>query len=412
MKKNAYGVENSVHNIKRRMASQPPISFQEYETTTSTLPVREDNHFDRSATPNTDVPTDVTQTDKAESEDDVDIPLPSPASCLFCTVTCDTIEQNLSHMKAVHDFTVPNVDKLQTDLETFISYLALVVSRYFSCLYCGYTRHSVGAIRSHMLDKRHCMLDLSPESEFLEFWETVDPKRLAGMQSAEESLLVRAKILSDTEIRLPSGAIASSRHVRPQTFKDTTSSSNQTSLVPAERSSVEDPDQEQSSTLPKSQAITRRDQMGVLGLSDHQRRSLMAVEQKIRARELKHNDENRWASEKFANQQKYYMVSTTVIAPDRSLKLTLDVARQAGQGWVERRVVSIYCAFQFVESADVEDVQATPLAFHGWYYSAIRAQDFHLTRTHPSSVYQRNNFPTPHYWVPPSTPSLARIPRP
>ena len=109
--------------------------------------------------------------ESGDEDDDEEILLPPPEQCLFCPSTFIAVDENLDHMKSSHGFQIPDSETLQTDLETFIAYLALVIHRYTSCLYCSHAKGSAEAVQAHMLAKGHCMLDLSPGSEFLEFWD-------------------------------------------------------------------------------------------------------------------------------------------------------------------------------------------------------------------------------------------------
>ena len=71
--------------------------------------------------------------------------------CLFCPQTSADRDRNVSHVRVAHSFVVPPTDELTTDLDTFLSYLALVVDTAHTCLWCGSEKRSSEAVRAHML---------------------------------------------------------------------------------------------------------------------------------------------------------------------------------------------------------------------------------------------------------------------
>ena len=238
-------------------------------------------------------------------ESEIDgLTLRSPTECLFCPSAANTIEESLSHMASTHGFQIPDIEGL-LDLETFVSYLSLVVRRYFACLHCGQMKHSVEAVQKHMLAKGHCMLDLQPGSEFAEFWESAEDGDVNGMEKESE-------VLSDSEMRLPSGAITSSKQSRVRPHLSRRPPSNRdgsNSLVTTQLGEESEPEHERVAPPQKTRALALRDQMGVIGLSDQQRRSLIAVREKFQRRELRHRYAEQWSTEKIVNRRKHIKVS-------------------------------------------------------------------------------------------------------
>lgn len=172
-----------------------------------------------------------------------------------------------------------------------------------------------------MLAKGHCMLDLSEGSEYLDFWEseTVD---LEGTEATQTSY----QLLSKTEMRLPSGAIATSRedahsstHHRPrrhlggaETPKGVPSSSGP-SEEPLDDAVVIDPEHRDQKTVQKSgRTLAVRDQMGLTGLSDAERRSLAVSQRKIDLDALRARNKAQWTLEKMGNKvkQKHFVVGS------------------------------------------------------------------------------------------------------
>ena len=110
-----------------------------------------------------------------EEVDEFDSPL-GLEDCIFCTEGFDTFEANLKHMMSAHSFFVPDMEYLM-DLEGLIAYLQEKAAVYFECLKCngkGRAFQSLEAVRKHMVDKGHCMIDYSEEgalelSEYYDF---------------------------------------------------------------------------------------------------------------------------------------------------------------------------------------------------------------------------------------------------
>lgn len=246
--------------------------------------------------------------------------LTTPQQCIFCLASSDDMSQNVEHMAICHGLVLPDLQNLQTDLETLLGYLGLVVGKYCECLFCGATKSSAHATRMHMLAKGHCMLNLSEGSEFLEFWELEsrdDP--------ATETKYRDHQLLSKTEMRLASGAIATSRNEMTSGFQrrrrrpskedqsrsvelPTSEGSDRhiSNVLESLSSSRQDHRQRQ---LP-SRALSMRDQMGLVGLSDSQRRSLAISQRKVDLSALRSRNKARWTLEKMGNKvkQKHFVV--------------------------------------------------------------------------------------------------------
>jgi pre-60S factor REI1 len=108
-------------------------------------------------------------------------------SCIFCTTVSSSFEENLKHMTNTHSFFVPDIEFIQ-DLEGLVGFLQSKVSEDYFCLLCNGKGRGFGrldAVRKHMVDKGHCMIDSSEQgcdeiAEFYDFstsypdWEDVE----------------------------------------------------------------------------------------------------------------------------------------------------------------------------------------------------------------------------------------------
>ena len=112
---------------------------------------------------------------------------PTLESCIFCNNIASSFEDNLKHMTISHSFFVPDLEYID-NLEGLITFLQKKVYEDCLCIYCngkGRGFATSEAVRKHMIDKGHCMIDYSEEgqdevSEFFDFtssypdWEDVD----------------------------------------------------------------------------------------------------------------------------------------------------------------------------------------------------------------------------------------------
>ena len=175
------------------------------------------------------------------------------------------------------------------------------------------------------------MLDLSPDSEFLDFWVSGDDERLDATQR-----------LSDQELRLHSGAVLFSKdakqsRIRPGRRKlpedgsrrrlkgyereESTQEANVTghnaeansSSTPQELARVSlSEEEERQVPSSSSRALARRDQMGVTGLSESQIRTLISAERKAMSTEFRSRDRAQWTRDRLGNKtkQKYFKACT------------------------------------------------------------------------------------------------------
>lgn len=262
------------------------------------------------------------ESDKEDEEEPVAL---TPTTCLFCNATSPTLDANLAHMSTTHSLFIPEPDSL-IDIETFLLYLAAIVFRYHECLYCAAAKSSAAAAQTHMRDKGHCMINLaSADCELLDFWEFDEDEEGEARGGGAASVLSSVNVVSDTEMRLPSGAIVGSRHHAESVH-------NRHGLVGARvqaakrRKAIADSEHDDAASdrgetdqrpPPQPPSMDRhvavRGEMGLVGVPEQQRRALMAVEKKMMKREAVARAAQRWATEKVANRQKFFKVSLLLL---------------------------------------------------------------------------------------------------
>lgn len=122
-----------------------------------------------------------------EEEEEVEVEPLTIETCIFCTHVAANFEENLLHMTSAHSFFVPDIEFID-NLEGLIQFLQAKVWENCVCLLCngrGRGFASGEAVRKHMRDKGHCMINYSEEgrdeiAEFFDFstsypdWEDVD----------------------------------------------------------------------------------------------------------------------------------------------------------------------------------------------------------------------------------------------
>ncbi|CAE6429417.1 unnamed protein product [Rhizoctonia solani] len=98
----------------------------------------------------------------------------SPASCLFCPHTSDSIDTNLEHMSSAHSFFIPDAEYL-VDLQGLIAYLGEKIAVGNVCIACPSREfRSMDAVRKHMIDKGHCKIGYEQEPQRLEVSDFYD----------------------------------------------------------------------------------------------------------------------------------------------------------------------------------------------------------------------------------------------
>ena len=261
-------------------------------------------------------------TDNLDSSEKASISNPVPesitievdevAQCLFCTHASNDLDDALSHMQRAHGFIVPNQDHLATDLETLITYLALVIDVYHACLLCGHEKHSPEAVRAHMQAKGHCQLDLSEGSEYLDFWTSHEDQADDQPQSISSI---------DGEFRLASGVIISTKSASRKSakrYQNRKESPEQNDLVMSGtdlsfRTSRSCLDLTSSFQRDQTkQVLARRDASGIVGLTDGQKRSLAVAHRRAKTTEDRARNRAQWTLEKMGNQvkQKHFKVGS------------------------------------------------------------------------------------------------------
>ncbi|XP_055380006.1 cytoplasmic 60S subunit biogenesis factor ZNF622 [Condylostylus longicornis] len=136
--------------------------------------------------------------------------------CIFCENESENMTSNLEHMSVSHSFFIPDIEYC-VNLEGLLLLLAEKVIKDYICLWCndkGKTFYSLDAVRKHMKDKGHCKMwhegiALAEYSDFYDYSSTY-PDNVEGMDIDEE---FEPELLEGDEYQLvlPSGAVIGHR---------------------------------------------------------------------------------------------------------------------------------------------------------------------------------------------------------
>jgi pre-60S factor REI1 len=312
----------SIHNLRRRVAGLPAASEEDYDAQVKS-PKSSHQHKDSSEEQDRKQTMSDKETDyisRATSTTTVHDEVPTPTQCLFCNVNSPRLHANLEHMASSHGLFIPSPDRI-SDVEAFLSYVAVIVFKYNECLYCGVEKASVDAVQTHMRDKGHCKLNLHSSSELLDFWDDADSSGLEdGSVPMEHQDNV--KKLSATEMRLPSGlVITSSQHtdttrlhansrIRNRIDRSTSPSST---LTTSQASGSLTPQLPRHNADPHdSRRLATRHTMGLAGVSESQLRTLAAQEKRSRTLEGAKKNRVRHAMEQQPMKTMYYKTENPV----------------------------------------------------------------------------------------------------
>lgn len=270
-----------MYNVKRRIASLPPISLDIFRDRVQPKPELVEKESDE------------------ESSTDTEEDVVSPRQCLFCPQTfdddTDDCEDALEHMFTDHGLFIPDHTKL-LDIECFLGYLATQVRVWHECLHCGTTRESTLAIQSHMKDSGHCMLNLEREPELLEFWEHATDE-----EGSAQSEIGRTRMVFGNELQLPSGKVVGSREISQRRTKAMRVRDVRLALRADPHSSQPPEPTKKHGHL----QLTRRDEMGIQNINSQQRQALVLAAQRSQKSEEIATRAREWSYARQANSQKH-----------------------------------------------------------------------------------------------------------
>ena len=346
--------KNSVYNLKRHIASLPPISTSVFQkqvlaSESGNDEEEESSPFQRSCTACEQHYTDrkawqahlksrnhAQKTAETDSKASLlsDEPLlgtlsidaqeedPSaneeesfnPLQCIFCSVESASMDSNLTHMSHAHSFFIPNAEYL-IDMESLLSYLFAVVSVFYECLFCGSSKSTKFGVQDHMRGKGHCKVDFEDdEHDLKQFYDFSGDSDDEGDQPKTEMALVP----NENELRLPSGKVLGHRsrtrlHRQDVSDHPSPSLSSRQQLITEAQAEAEAENESETVLMPSRDrrlAMRAGTSTSLMGVPELQQRALIAIEKKMEKMETREKNEYQHVLEKGGNKQKRYKVAS------------------------------------------------------------------------------------------------------
>ena len=333
--------QSSEHNLKRKVASLAPIAAEVVDEN-AIKPHDGANITIAKLAEVKDAPSVDAQLRQLETKRDY-----TPVQCLFCKMDSSTMDDNIDHMSKAHGMFIPNRDDLE-DAEDFLAYLNGIISEFRECLYCGKTKETVEGIRSHMMDKGHCKIALGEElDQFYDFGSGGSEDGADEEEEEDEGRIVKVDEASssrgehdfhpdsDHELRLPSGRTLGHRslsryyrqNLRP--YPSPAERATRRAITGPEAASGSD-------SMPdhpgRQLATSARSEMGLMGVSEFEKRALRATEKKALKQESRARNQHEWRVNKESNHQKHYRVSVCIMICFFSNDASLSLFSQLIQG--------------------------------------------------------------------------------
>lgn len=228
--------------------------------------------------------------------------------CLFCSTESTSLESNLKHMSHAHSFFIPDQEYL-IDIESLLSYLTTIISVFHECLFCETSRNTTYAIQDHMRGKGHCKLDFENDEhqlrEFYDFSGETEGEELEGVTLVPD----------EDELRLPSGKTLGHRS-RARFFRQnhversTSASASQPRLTEGDPGAETEAAEPEPAVESKDRRVAMRagTSTSLIGVPESQQRALIAVEKKMEKIEARARNEYQARVERGGNKQKHYRV--------------------------------------------------------------------------------------------------------
>lgn len=311
----------SGYNLKRKIALLAPISAEVFD---------EDVSKSRKVAVNTATNSGVSK--PGEAMEDVSMETQphkaatergfTPLQCLFCNIDSPTMDDNVEHMFKVHGMFIPDQEDLD-DVEGLLTYLFQIISEFRECLYCGKTKETVEGIRSHMIDKGHCKIVFDEElDQFYDFGAGSEDGAEQGTIGEDEEHVQADQtsppqehdfhLDSDHELHLPSGRVLGhrslSRYYRQNlhSYPTPAERAERRAITAAEAANGDNPKPDHPG---RQLATSARGEMGMIGVSEFEKRALRATEKKALMEETRARNQHEWRVNKESNHQKHYRVS-------------------------------------------------------------------------------------------------------
>lgn len=166
-----------------------------------------------------------------------------------------------------------------------------------------------------MISKGHCKLNPDPGSEYEDFYEVASDIEDEVVDADAKEDKPKILVSDDNELHLPSGRTLGHRS-QARYYRQRTpvrgKSTERLAIEDSKESGDGSEEQGESSRNTSRQLAIRpaRGEMGMIGVSQLQKKALIAVERKMLKAEARAKSDYRAGLERLGNKQKYYRVST------------------------------------------------------------------------------------------------------
>ncbi|RDW82669.1 hypothetical protein BP6252_03781 [Coleophoma cylindrospora] len=256
-----------------------------------------------------DASSSETEEDEVTDFDSVDYLPYDDILCIFCRQKSASLSGNLSHMYEKHGLYIqwPEYAQEYGPRSDYLNSLHIYIYRFHGCLKCGTRKHSVEAIKTHMLAKGHCSVPAEDVEEFFEdYWEEGD------VENGRPEIAKKIEISAGNEgaFILPSGKMIhhrstlESRQKKPRFYDGERARKLLLKESGAEEEGLERSESGKSTS--KQLAVRRSDLQSLIGISPGEKRGLMVAERKMLKVETRARNSFQAKMALKNNRQKYY----------------------------------------------------------------------------------------------------------
>jgi pre-60S factor REI1 len=227
--------------------------------------------------------------------------------CLFCPEEHASHEAKMHHMTQSHGFFIPSVYRT-TIFTALLNHLWTTINQHYTCVYCRKRKPSLQAIRTHMRDSGHCKIDLDADANLLQLWKEASPRLpvLVPTLKAAGDVASRPRIGSRSPRRTSHRQPARPRSLL-QALPPSTDPRFLTPTAPTQTSTIAAPSTSDArANLHHTPKV--RGETGLVGVSAHQRRVLLATDKKNLETEARLSARSKCHVQKEANKQKTFRI--------------------------------------------------------------------------------------------------------
>lgn len=117
--------------------------------------------------------------------------LDSTSICLFSNVMSESFEQNLEYMRKKYGFFILD-EKCCVKKEELVKYLAKVIQKELSCIYCQQRFKSADSCQKHIISKQHTLMNSDYFGQYERFYDFREENRRIAKELEERFKNIKA----------------------------------------------------------------------------------------------------------------------------------------------------------------------------------------------------------------------------